>query len=157
MDITSVETLPDETTLGGEPGSGLSPRQREVAELIVTRGLSSRQAAQHCPVPDRTIRDWYTKPAFKQYVALLSTEATTEATRRVKSIFTRNATEVAETIIRLGLGKGKRGRPSHPYQKDFLLAALDRVSGKPAQATIEAGIEVPTEHGPVRIIFKAEA
>lgn len=151
-----MATLPVEPK-DGQPGSDLSLEQRECAELEVMTGLKSDALSDAVHVVGRTVRRWQTTTEYRRYLTLLTTEATTEARRLVQATVARNAQELIDTAIRLGKGTGKRGKPAHPYQQHFISMLLDRVSGKPAQATIEAGVQVPTEHGPVTIIFKAEA
>jgi predicted RNA-binding Zn ribbon-like protein len=161
MDESSPERVQDAATVldktpARQVGSELSDDQREACILMVAGDLTNAVVAERVGVSERTIDRWRADEDCRRYLQRLTNEATVEATRRVKSIFTRKATEIADTIVRLGLGKGRRGKPSHPYQKDYLIAALDRIAGKPQGAASTVGVEVNAQQGTVRVIWRRE-
>ena len=92
---------------------------------------------------------------MRRYIDSLVTEAVADARAIIRARFARAAPAVAEVVATLAEGKG---RPEHPYLDKYTSQVLDRILGRPHQgAQVEVGAEIPTDHGPVRIIFKAEA
>lgn len=139
------------------PGEDLTPQQRQVAEALVTDGLTWAAAAKARDVPTSTVYYWRNHlPGFLRYVNHLTNLVLSESERIVRIKLAARAPAAAE---RLGqLATSRRAKPAHPYQVDAASRLLDRVGGRPAPAKMEVAAELPTVPGePIRIVFRSTA
>ena len=135
------------------PGYGLTALQKQVAELIVTTGASSRAIASRFPISDRSVRKWhYDNEDFRRYLDYLTTRAVQTAQRTVRATLSRHADAAANRLAQLATSHTVK--PPHAYQVEAAKAVLERVAGKPSQSQ-ELGVKVPTEHGDVVIVWRS--
>jgi hypothetical protein len=160
-EFPNLPTLPEprEPRQGeGVPGSDLTALQREACALSILEGLSHRQLALCVGTSARSIDRWVLTPAWRRYCSFLLEPAVTEARNTVRAYFSRIGPEVAQRVGELALGKGRKGRPTHPYMDKFCRLVLDtlmpRQPGSPS-VSVEAlqdgdrqGIRVIIGHDP---------
>ena len=138
------------------PGEDLTPQQRQVAEALVTDGLTWASAAKTCEVPASTVYYWRDHtPGFVRYVNHLTNAVLSESERIVKIRLAARAPAAADRLAQLATSK--RAKPAHPYQVDAASRLLDRTGGKPAPASVDVGVKVPTEQGDIVIVFHSNA
>ncbi|MFQ5878771.1 MAG: hypothetical protein ACE5IZ_01150 [Dehalococcoidia bacterium] len=151
--------LPDDDGQPGKqakPGTDLSVRQREYCRVKVATHKGDPKVAKQIGVSERSIRQWRADPKVRRYLAHLTDIAVNEAQGRIKATFAAAGPAMAARIVQLGTSK--TAKPPHAYQVEALKAGLERLAGKPAPAQLQtAGVEIPTERGPIRIIFRSSA
>jgi len=136
------------------PGFTLSAKQRALCEAIVSDNLTWCAGAHKVGIATSTAYDWRDNVSeVRRYLDTLTDAALTEARRRVKTTFAAAADEVAQTAVAKAKGKGRHGKPSHPYQHFYTGMILDRVLGKPGQSQ-ELGVKSEPD-GTVTIVWRA--
>jgi len=140
-----------------EPGHDLDPKQRELIELVASENVSGAEAARRCAVPVRTGQSWLVLPAGRRYLDFLVDHAVSQAQTRIRNTFAQRAPAIAERVSDMAEGKGRHGKPAHPYQHFYAGMVLDRLAPRPAPAQAEVGIKVPTEQGDIIIVWRSRA
>jgi hypothetical protein len=108
-------------------------------------------------VSQRTVERWRLTPAYQRYADLLVRDAIKVNIRQARSTAARNLPEVMKVASALAIGKGRKGTPRHPYQVHAGRLVMEGAGLMNRPGSMEAALEVPTDAGPIRIVFRSTA
>ncbi len=118
-------------------------------------GGTLKTLAEQLQVTDRTISNWRALPDYHHYADCVVNEMVRAGIRKARAIAANVLPDIASNAAALALGKGRNGKPKHPYQDKFSKLIME-AAGLHAQST-ELAAEIPTDSGPVRLIFRSKA
>jgi len=130
---------------------GLTPHQRELAELMLSGPVNWTDTAARFRCTDRTLRNWRHRPEFQQYLQHLTDIAVSEVASRIRARFAAEGPELAERILSIAKGEQK---PASPYEDKFVSMVLNRLTPQPTGKAQELGVQSEPD-GTVTIVWRA--